>query len=109
MATATKKAPAKKAADKKVPTKKAPAKKTGKADKPTSEDYNKLEFERVPNQSLMCVSQPRDWDAAFRKAAFDANVPLAAWVGEACKMALPPAIQKKLSVRRTKGRPKPKV
>jgi hypothetical protein len=106
MATATKKAPAKKAAEKKAPAKKAPAK---KVEKPVSGDYNKLEFERVPNQSLMCVSQPRDWDAAFRKAAFDANVPLAAWVGEACKMALPPAIQKKLSVRRSKGRPKPKV
>ena len=105
MATATKKAPAKKAAEKKAPTKKAPSKKAAKP----AEGYNKPEFERVPNQSLMCVSQPRDWDAAFRKAAFDADVPLAAWVGEACKMALPPAIQKKLSVRRTKGRPKPKV
>ena len=105
MATATKKAPAKKSAEKKVAPKKAPSK---KAEKPV-EGYNKLEFERVPNQSLMCVSQPRDWDAAFRKAAFDANVPLAAWVGEACKQALPPAVQKKLSVRRSKGRPKPKV
>ena len=105
MATATKKKPAKKAAEKKVAPKKAPAKK----DEKPAEGYNKLEFERVPNQSLMCVSQPRDWDAAFRKAAFDANVPLAAWVGEACKLALPPAVQKKLSVRRSKGRPKPKV
>ena len=106
MATATKEKTAKKSAPKKAaPAKKAPAK---KAEKPV-EGYNKLEFERVPNQSLMCVSQPRDWDAAFRKAAFEANVPLAAWVGEACKLALPPAVQKKLSVRRTKGRPKPKA
>jgi hypothetical protein len=105
MATATKKTPAKKSAEKKVAPKKASSK---KVEKPV-EGYNKLEFERVPNQSLMCVSQPRDWDAAFRKAAFEANVPLAAWVGEACKLALPPAVQKKLSVRRTKGRPKPKV
>lgn len=105
MATATKKTPAKKTAEKKVAPKKAPSKKTEKP----AEGYNKLEFERTPNQTLMCVSQPRDWDAAFRKAAFDANVPLAAWVGEACKLALPPAIQKKLSVRRSKGRPKPKV
>ena len=102
MATATKKKPAK-VADKKAPTKKAPAK---KAEVP---DYNKLEFQPVPKQALMCVSQPIDWSEAFRKAAFEANVPLAAWVGEACKLALPPAVQKKLSVRRTKGRPKPKA
>ena len=103
MATATKKAPAKKAVEKKAPTKKAPAKKV------EASDYNKLEFQPLPRQALMCVSQPLDWSEAFRKAAFEANVPLAAWVGEACKLALPPAIQKKLSVRRTKGRPKPKA
>jgi hypothetical protein len=99
-------------ATKKKPTKKAPAKKTApkeKAPKAEAVDYNKLEFQPLPKQALMCVSQPLDWAEAFRKAASEANVPLAAWVGEACKLALPPATQKKLSVRRTKGRPKPKV
>jgi hypothetical protein len=99
MTTVTKKKPTKK-----VPEKKVPEKKSAEA-----VDYNKLEFQPLPKQALMCVSQPLDWSEAFRKAAAEANVPLAAWVGEACKMALPPAIQKKLSVRRSKGRPKPKA
>lgn len=108
MATAVKKKSPKKAEKKAAPVKKAaPAKKVASAK--SDIDYNKLEFQPAPRQALMCVSQPLDWSEAFRKAAFDADVPLAAWVGEACKMALPPEAQKKLSVRRTKGRPKPKA
>jgi len=105
MATAV----AKKKASKKTPAPKTKAPKSTLPPREPELDYNKLEFQPTPRQALLCLSQPIDWAEAFRKAAAQANVPLAAWMGEAAKMALPPTVRNKLSVRRSKGRPKPKA
>lgn len=92
-AVAKKKSPAKKEAPKSAPSKKE------------IRDQVKLDFPKAVLPSSMCVSQPMDWVEAFRAAAKKENVSLALWVGMACKAALPPAEQKKLSDRRTRGRP----
>lgn len=47
--------------------------------------------------------QPPDWWDAWRKAATDAGMSLASWIGHTLNAALPPKVQAKLSKRGKPG------
>lgn len=55
------------------------------------------------------ITQPTDWWAAFEKAAKDAKITLAEWLGEAGRAKLPKEVSSKLSERPGAHRPKAKT
>lgn len=60
---------------------------------------------REPMQRVPC-RQPTDWVAAWEVAAEKAGMNLSEWIGESCNAALPKRVQKTLSERAGRGRPK---
>jgi hypothetical protein len=52
---------------------------------------------------VIATCQPPDWWAAWRKAANQAGMSLASWIGVQCNLALPESVRRKLSKRRKAG------
>jgi len=52
------------------------------------------------------ITQPPDWWDAFEAAAAKEGMSLAAWLGDAARDKLPARVRRKLSPRRTAGRPR---